>query len=137
MGVCVCEHVEGQVPLSSLASTTTILVRTDAIQIFSDYKWQHENKNQEETPPTRFPLFGLAVLKISKCAFRSLHMCVCVFLISMYVCVYLLILVQPRNVCTHRVTHTPACGTVSLQLHTRVHVCACVHTYIHVYVVCV
>lgn len=133
--VCVCEHVEGQVPLSSLASTTTILVRTDAIQIFSDYKWQHENKNQEETPPTRFPLFGLAVLKISKCAFRSLHMCVCVFPISIYVCVYLLILVQPRNVCTRRVTHTPACGTVSLQLKTRMHVCACVHTY--VYVVCV
>lgn len=76
-------------PLSSLASTTKILVRTDAIQIFSDYKWQHENKNQEETPPTRFPLFGLAVLKISKCAFRSLHVCVCVP--YKYVCVCLFI----------------------------------------------
>lgn len=90
MGVCVCEHVEGQVPLSSLASTTTILVRTDAIQIFSDYKWQHENKNQEETPPTRFPLFGLAVLKISKCAFRS-QICVCVCVPYKYICVCLFI----------------------------------------------
>lgn len=134
IGMCVCVfgHAEGQVPPSSLASTMKIVVCTDAIQIFSDYKWQHEYKNQEETPPTRFSLCLVwQFLKISKCAFRSLHVCVCVP--YMYACVCLFIdFGAVRNVCTRRVTYTPACATVSMQLHTQMYVCAFVYMFMRV-----
>lgn len=131
MCVCVFGHAEGQVPPSSLASTMKIVVCTDAIQIFSDYKWQHENKNQEETPPTRFSLCLVwQFLKISKCAFRSLHVCVCVP--YMYACVCLFIdFGAVRNVCTaESLTHLhalrSACNCTHKCMCVRLYICLCV-----------